>query len=516
MGELGTAVLGHGILPLEDLPLENLPEDGLSGNRPQQSLHVVLHPDDTPFYRHGLARLLLRRAGYQLPHWLEQGAALWLSKDWYGRPFPQWLPDLLAAEVVPDTQAFWVEAPQGDSSAVLWPPLAAALIDHLPGESLRQKLSLLEDPADREQRLEREKRLKTAAEALLATHSQTDRGPEPKGPQTELEGFRNGVSFAMANGLDIGYHAPGVDDALRRLRKLGADSVSVMPFAYQRQPERPQLRFLNQHPSSETDIGTLHATRRAHALGFRVLWKPHIWISFNHWPGDIVMRSEADWEAWFEVYRRYALHHAVLAQWSGSELYSIGIELGQTVHREAQWRRLIRDVRRVYSGHVTYSGNWHKDYDLVPFWDALDVIGVDAYFPLSHNPDASQQDLVEGGRRAVETLRRFAVSHDRPMLFTETGFAARRGTWVRPHEEGGEAAGEYQRRAYAAWLDAVGKPSWLRGVYLWKAFSHARAEGGDQPDFRFLGRPAEAEIQRYFESPDVGAPDAHSPSASTP
>lgn len=500
LGELGAAVLAEGLLPSDMLPSEASPLDGLPSSDDVQSLHIVLHSDDTPFYRHGIARLLLRRAGYRLPHWLEYGAALWLSDDWYDRSFRDWLPDLLAAEVVPGTDAFLAETPQEDSSAVLWPPLAAAVIDHLPGDSLQAKLDLLRAPSDRAKRLE------IAGQALLAADAQGEARSKPERPQTELEGFRQGVSFAMANGLDIGYHAPGVDDALGKVRDLGADSVSVMPFAYQWYPDQPQLRYLNQHPSSETDIGTLHAARRAHALDFRVLWKPHIWISFDSWPGDIVMSSEADWNTWFQDYRRYILHHAVLAQWSGSELFSIGVELGQTVHRETQWRRLIEDVRRVYRGHVTYAGNWWADYDQVPFWDALDVIGVDAYFPLSNDPEASPQTLREGARQAADNLRRFADSHARPMLFTETGFAARRGAWVQPHEEGGELSEEDQRQAYEAWLDVLGKPSWLRGIYVWKAFSHARAEGGDRPDFRFLGRPAEAEVQRYFESPSRQSP----------
>jgi hypothetical protein len=38
----------------------------------------------------------------------------------------------------------------------------------------------------------------------------------------------------------------------------------------------------------------------------------------------------------------------------------------------------------------------------------------------------------------------------------------------------------------------------LRGIYVWKAFSAESSWRGDHPDFRFLGRPAEAEIGAYF------------------
>ena len=52
-----------------------------------------------------------------------------------------------------------------------------------------------------------------------------------------------------------------------------------MPFAYQGDPRAPELRFLNGSPTSETDVGVVHAARAAHARGLSVLWKPHIWVS---------------------------------------------------------------------------------------------------------------------------------------------------------------------------------------------------------------------------------------------
>ena len=65
--------------------------------------------------------------------------------------------------------------------------------------------------------------------------------------------------------------------------------------------------------------------------------------------------------------------------------------------------------------------------------------------------------------------------------------------------------GEIQARAYEALLDALGRPPWLAGLYVWKAFSHPAVEGRARPDFRVLGRPAEAVIRGYFQEPDAGA-----------
>jgi hypothetical protein len=59
-------------------------------------------------------------------------------------------------------------------------------------------------------------------------------------------------------------------------------------------------------------------------------------------------------------------------------------ELHRTaVERPDDWRRRIADVRRVYSGKLTYAVNWHREVEEVSFWDALDPIGVQGYFPLA-------------------------------------------------------------------------------------------------------------------------------------
>src|SRR4029079_10163847 len=239
-----------------------------------------------------------------------------------------------------------------------------------------------------------------------------------------LPPFLAGISLAMRNGLDVGYHAPSLARPLDSFSALGANAVSVMPFAYQPGPDRPEISYLNRGPGSETDIGLIHATRTARERGFHVLYKPHLWIPRGGWPGDVEMKSEEDWARWWKSYRRYVLHNGFLARWAGADLFSVGCELSKTVKREAEWRDLIAAVRLLYPGVVTYSGNWYGDLEGVHFWDALDVIGIDAYYPLAPSPQATRSDLDRGAR---EIAQRFAAASRRTgkrILLTEVGFAA--------------------------------------------------------------------------------------------
>ncbi len=485
------------------------------------AVHIVYHPRDDHAYLHRIAQALLERSGItrstegrsvgappgRLPPWIEDGAALWLSRQWFGRDWQDWLPQLAAARLLPSAEQLLAEEVQEDASAPLWTPVAASLVAALPGDTVRTKLNARGKlravpgvPAVKAHLARLRGRTAVRPRGRTAVRPYSERAKPAELP------FLRGISFAMLNRIDGGYHAPSIEGQLERFDGLGANAVSLMPFAYQSRPDDPQLKFMNHSPTSETDVGVLYAARRARAAGVKVLWKPHIWVSHDSWPGEIRMADEAAWATWWDSYRRYVAHHAFLAEWAGSELFSIGVELGKTLDRRREWQELIDSVRLLYSGAVTYSGNWHSDYDRAPFWDRLDFIGVDAYFPLAANEHADAAAVADGAREVAELLRQAAERYRKPVILTEVGYAARTGAWVEPHTEGGAFSVEHQAVAYRALLDALGRPPWLRGVFAWKAFSADRGGDADtRADFRFLGRPAEAVLRDYFSPPDPAA-----------
>jgi hypothetical protein len=89
--------------------------------------------------------------------------------------------------------------------------------------------------------------------------------------------------------------------------------------------------------------------------------------------------------------------------------------------REGDWRRLIARVRAEFHGPLTYSANF-DDWQAIGFWDALDFIGLSAYFALSERPDPSLAELEEGWERALAPLEQAERRWGRPVLLTEAGF----------------------------------------------------------------------------------------------
>ena len=71
---------------------------------------------------------------------------------------------------------------------------------------------------------------------------------------------------------------------------------------------------------------------------------------------------------------------------------------------------LIGDVRRVYTGTLTYGANWGDEVEQITFWDALDLVGVSFYEPLTDAKTASVATLRAGAKKALEGLRQVSYN----------------------------------------------------------------------------------------------------------
>jgi hypothetical protein len=65
------------------------------------------------------------------------------------------------------------------------------------------------------------------------------------------------------------------------------------------------------------------------------------------------------------------------------EMMSIGCELGgKTQYFDAYWVTMIAQVRAIYSGKLVYA-SLADEVNWISWWDKMDYIGVDAYYPLT-------------------------------------------------------------------------------------------------------------------------------------
>lgn len=254
---------------------------------------------------------------------------------------------------------------------------------------------------------------------------------------------------------------------MNKLRNLGSNWISYHPYAWIRNDGTLRFNHSLQQPS------VLRSLAFGQQLKMHVLLKPHIgyWGSRFRWRGAIHFAHEKEWKRFFRSYTRWIVLQARLAQRGRAALFSIGVEYQKTLHREADWRRVIRAVRKVYTGPLTYSANWDA-YHKVPFWDALDYIGIQAYFPLSKQSNPSVHTLHQAWKPIFQSLRAFSKKHRKKIIFTELGYNRASHTAARPwdHQEGGKNALQIKSRCVRVALQEVRSQPYILGAFLWKWF----------------------------------------------
>jgi hypothetical protein len=289
---------------------------------------------------------------------------------------------------------------------------------------------------------------------------------EPDAPYPKVF-FHKGVSFSAE--FPNPYASAGARQMLLALREDGVDAVALVPYGGM-QLGSPEVRGFGEY-SWESDEGLRELSRLGHAIGMKVLLKPGIWIR-GHFGGDIDFATEADREKWFENYGSFIEHYARLAAEIHADLFCVGGEFIRMSRYDEEWRRLIANVRSNYPGPVTYAANFGEEFQNLKFWDALDYIGLQEYYPLPN--DLSTTALV----KKVEVVQeRF----NKPVIFTEVGFPSVAGGNRRPWADGkrGEADLELQARCYQALFQAFYDKPWFQGMYWWKVGSNGFGGPGD-------------------------------------
>jgi hypothetical protein len=240
--------------------------------------------------------------------------------------------------------------------------------------------------------------------------------------------------------------------------------------------------------------GTDTAARRALFLRFEAQMSGGEHLQHNR----IAMRSEADWREWFRQYEAYLLPYARDAQAAGADLLCVGRELDSTVvAREADWRLLVARVRREFHGPLTYSANFDS-WQRVGFWDALDFIGVSAYFPLSVALDPTPAELEAAWDRALAPLAAASRRFGRKALFTEAGFPSVPTAASAPWREERMAADVWlQARCYEATLRALSRHPEVEGAFFW-LWERTSAPAFRDPSHAVVGKPASFTMARWY------------------
>ena len=264
------------------------------------------------------------------------------------------------------------------------------------------------------------------------------------------------------------------------------------------------------HPSINRKAYEQDLMKSASNCNIKCVVKPLIWLedsSNNEWRGSIRFDSNEDWKKWSANYRSIILQQARTCEAMGIEAFCVGTELTSIVEKHPDFlRKLIKDVRANYSGLILYAANWDREYEIVPFWDEVDYIGISAYFPLSKKSFPSLRRLKKGWKKHLPGIEAVSQRFDKQVVFTEVGYRSTAQAATRPWEwvEEAQVLGENrspatQAKCYEALFQTCWDKEWFAGALLWD-WKLGTATAADLTEFNFSPseKPAEEVMTRWF------------------
>jgi len=288
--------------------------------------------------------------------------------------------------------------------------------------------------------------------------------------------------------------------------------ITVVSWGYQNDYDSPTMR----HHSGDSlmmrsrDSSWVKRIELIRNKGYKVFVKPHVWISDpsdDKWRSDIFPSDKENWKLWQKSYRDFIIRYAKVAEQANAEMFCIGTELSQLATSKSQfWQDLIKEVKTVYSGKLTYAANWHNEYEKITFWDQLDYIGIQAYFPLVNLKNPTTEQLTKGWDKYLPNLESLYGKYNRRILFTEMGYKSTASSAIRPWEWAEKSTDkevyyspETQANCYKAFFESVWKQDWFAGVHIWQLRSKYNINRAKKDlDFTPQGKPAQQVIAEGF------------------
>jgi Ca2+-binding RTX toxin-like protein len=324
-----------------------------------------------------------------------------------------------------------------------------------------------------------------------------------------MAGVFTNEGFGLLSNYNGAFVTSSALSAMQAIKATNANAISLAPRIFT--TSKTSNDIIADPNKTESDANILQAAANAHALGLSVTLKPML-SGLDGSNANALTPSDA--AAFFASYKAEMVHLATVAQQAGADIFSIGNELSKLSGTQYQgyWSDLIDSVRSVFHGHLTYSAATDEAIN-VSFWDKVDVIGINAYPPLTTQLDPSVDELITAWNSMpadnywasamnhmspVDFFHSLATEYGKQVLFTETGYRSVDGTNISPGGWTGTTQDlKEQNDAFDALFQVMGSEggSWFKGIDIWNwDANNLYSPLGYSPE----GKPAEQLITDWY------------------
>lgn len=306
-------------------------------------------------------------------------------------------------------------------------------------------------------------------------------------------------SFTLSSPSTTAFYRSG--PALAHMAKLGANAVTLVVTWYAATKSASDLAATG---GTASDASLISAIQQAHRLGLAVIVKPQVDLLTGEWRAYL---KPSDPARWFARYSAVIEHYARIAAQQHAAVLCIGAELialSTDPAMEPYWRVLIAGVRQRFKGPITYSANWGwnaavAEYSRIRFWDALDYLGISAYYPVAAGDDTTLREIVASWTawRTID-IAPFQARWRKPVLFTEVGYRNLAGATHTPYayQNDGQPDPAIQALGYQGFFVAWHAVGWVAGALFWSW--NIDSVGTRDTGFDVQGKPAAGVVDAWF------------------
>ncbi|WKV13941.1 glycoside hydrolase family 113 [Marivirga harenae] len=295
-------------------------------------------------------------------------------------------------------------------------------------------------------------------------------------------------------------------DSLQKIKAIGTNWVAIVPYAFCN-AKTGEINFDHARQWwGEKPEGVIETIQMARSMGLKIMLKPHLWVGGQGWAGDLEFESDSLWHLFEEQYSLYIEAYIEIADSMNVEIFCIGTEIRKsTQSRNDFWLELILKCRKNYKGKLTYAANW-DEYENIQFWDQLDLVGIDAYFPLSTEKKPTKEQLISAWLQPKEEIEKVSKKFNKPIIFTEYGYESidynTMGHWMLS-KDSLNINFENQRIAFEALYESFNSEKWWQGGFIWKWHLHSfknsnRSFKAYTPQSKPALKSIENEFNRHF------------------
>jgi hypothetical protein len=310
--------------------------------------------------------------------------------------------------------------------------------------------------------------------------------------------FQKGMSYTPWGKNSL--QAASSDLSIVNMSQTGVQWIALTVFWFQDGRASTEIsEDFNYYSASKPSL--VHAIERIHAAGMKVMLKPHVDMRTGEWRARIQPSA-----AWFNAYEQYIVNWAKFATENRVDMLCVGCEFvdaAESRQHETEWRRITASVRGVFQGPLTYASN-HGSEQSVLWWDALDYIGIDAYYSLTAKANPTLNELLsvwKSRANLIESWRNRNWSN-MPIIFTEIGYRSYDGAnaepWDYTKDDPAKVDLQEQVDCYNAALQVLTPRDWFFGFYWWQWDTQADSGGETHTGYTVQNKPAQILLADWY------------------